>query len=131
MCIRDSSAPISQRVAGFAEFLTTGGSALLPGAGVAALIFGGLGILLALLETTSLKKLLPSATAVGIGMVVPGLYVFTMVLGGLVWGLWLKLSPKAAHRYSPPLASGLIAGEALVAVLIPLLIAVGILSMPK
>jgi uncharacterized oligopeptide transporter (OPT) family protein len=124
------ASPISQRVAGFAEFLTTGGSALLPGAGRMALIFAGLGIVLALLETNrTIKKWLPSATAVGMGMVVPGLYIFTMVLGGFLAWVWIKASGRdQAQRFSAPLASGLIAGEALVAVLIPLLVAVGLLS---
>jgi uncharacterized oligopeptide transporter (OPT) family protein len=122
------SSPISQRVASFAEFLTTGGAAMPRWAMEAALLFGVLGILTAVLETTKVKRWLPSASAVGIGMVVPGSIIFTMVLGGLLQALWVSRSPKTEARYSAPLASGLIAGEALVAVVIPLLIAIGLLS---
>jgi uncharacterized oligopeptide transporter (OPT) family protein len=124
------ASPISQRVAGFAEFLVTGGTALARYAMEAAILFGVLGILIAILEGTKLRRWLPSPTAVGIAMVVPGSVVFTMFIGGLIQALWVRSNPKAAHRYSPPLASGLIAGEAIVAVVIPLLIAVGLLSMP-
>jgi uncharacterized oligopeptide transporter (OPT) family protein len=123
------SSPISVRVANFAEFLTQGGSALGKYAGTAALIFAILGIGIAIAETTNWRKWLPSPTALGIGMVVPGSVVFSMVLGGLLQSLWESQNKDAATRYSAPLASGLIAGEAIVAVLIPLLIAAGVLSM--
>lgn len=124
------SSPISVRVANFAEFLTQGGSALGKYAGTATVIFAILGIAIAIAETTKLRKYLLSATAVGIGMVVPGSVVLSMVIGGLIQHLWETTRPKDAARYSAPLASGLIAGEAIVAVLIPLLIAIGVLGIP-
>jgi uncharacterized oligopeptide transporter (OPT) family protein len=124
------TSPISQRVAGFAEFLTKGGSALGKYALEAALVFAVLGIVIALLEgrATPFREYLPSPTGVGIGMMVPGSVVFTMVLGGIVASIWRKLHPSSAAKIATPLASGLIAGEALVAVVIPLLIAIGALS---
>ncbi|MEZ4362771.1 MAG: OPT family oligopeptide transporter [Kofleriaceae bacterium] len=125
------SSPISIRIANFGTFLTQGGSALGKYAGTAAIIFAILGIAITLLETTSLRRFLPSATAVGIGMVVPGAVVFAMVVGGLAQYVWERRDPKSAEQYSAPLASGLIAGEAIVAVVIPLLVAVGILGIPK
>jgi uncharacterized oligopeptide transporter (OPT) family protein len=121
------SSPISQRVAGFAEFLTQGGSALGKYALIFAIIFGLLGIVIALLEGRW-HKFLPSATALGVGMMVPGAVIFTMVLGGLLLMLWTQLDQRSADRLSIALASGLIAGEAIVAVLIPILIGLGILS---
>lgn len=126
------ASPISIRVANFAEFLTQGGDAMGRYAGTAAVIFAILGILIAIAETSRspLRKYLPSPTAVGIGMVVPGFVVLSMVLGGLLQWFWETKSPDSARRYSAPLASGLIAGEAIVAVLIPLLIAIGLLGLP-
>jgi putative OPT family oligopeptide transporter len=121
------TSPISQRVAGFAEFLTQGGSAMGRGALEFAILFGILGILIAVFEARW-RKWLPSPTGLGIGMMVPGSVVFAMVIGGLVQWFWEKRDPASASRLSTPLASGLIAGEAIVAVIIPLLIAVGILS---
>jgi uncharacterized oligopeptide transporter (OPT) family protein len=121
------TSPISQRVAGFAEFLTQGGSAMGRGALEFAVLFGILGIVIAALEPRW-RRFLPSPTGLGIGMMVPGAVVFAMFVGGLVQLFWEKRSPATADRISTPLASGLIAGEAIVAVIIPLLIAVGILS---
>jgi putative OPT family oligopeptide transporter len=124
------SSPISIRVATFATFLSRGESALLRYAGAAAAIFAVLGIAITLLEGTKWRRFLPSATAVGIGMVVPGSVVFGMLIGGVILYFWERRNPKAATLFAPPLASGLIAGEALVAVLITLLIASKVLSLP-
>jgi putative OPT family oligopeptide transporter len=126
------TSPISQRVAGFAEFLTRGGSALGRYAFEAALLFAVLGVVIAVLESreASWKKYLPSPTGMGIGMMVPGAVVFTMVLGGGLASAWAKAHRPSYEKLATPLASGLIAGEAIVAVVIPLLIAIGLLQ-PK
>jgi uncharacterized oligopeptide transporter (OPT) family protein len=121
------AAPISVRVAGFAEFLTQGGAALARYALEAAIVFGVLGILIAIFEKRY-HKWLPSPTGLGIGMMVPGAVVFTMFLGGLFGALWDRAHPESSKKMSVPLASGLIAGEAIVAVVIPLLILAGVLS---
>ena len=117
-------------MAGFAEFLTQGGSALGKYALEAALIFAVLGIVIATLEARGdrWRRYLPSPTGVGIGMMVPGSVVFTMVLGGILAAAWARAHRSSSDRIAMPLASGFIAGEAIVAVIIPLLIAVGILS---
>ena len=52
----------------------------------------------------------------GIGILVPFSVVFTMFIGGLVGWAWERYSKATADIYMVPLASGLIAGEALVAV---------------
>ncbi len=121
------TSPISQRVAGFAEFLTQGGSAMGRGAFEFAVLFGLFGIAIAVLESRWRTRL-PSPTGIGIGMMVPGAVIFAMFIGGLIQLFWERRSPATAGRLSTPLASGLIAGEAIVAVIIPLLITVGILS---
>lgn len=120
------SSPISQRVAGFAELVTQGGSALGQYALAFAFLFGLLGIALAVLENRG-RKFLPSASGLGIGMMVPAAVVFAMVLGALVLLVWERSSRATADKLAIPLASGLIAGEAIVAVIIPLLIAIGVL----
>ena len=124
------TSPISQRVAGFAEFLTKGGSALGRYAFEAAILFAILGIVIAVLESREIawKKYLPSPTGMGIGMMVPGAVVFTMVLGGGLASAWAKVHRPSYEKLVTPLASGLIAGEAIVAVVIPLLIAIGLLQ---
>jgi putative OPT family oligopeptide transporter len=121
------TSPISQRVAGFAEFLTQGGSAMGKYAMEFMILFAILGIVIAVLEGRW-SRYLPSATGIGIGMMVPGAVVFTMVIGGFIQMFWERSNRANAGRLSTPLASGFIAGEAMVAVIIPLLIALGLLS---
>jgi uncharacterized oligopeptide transporter (OPT) family protein len=120
------SSPISRKWAGFAEILSRGLSALPPGA-VTALIVGSLlGILLAVLESGGLQRFVPSPTGVGIGMLVPAAVIFVMFLGGVVELIWSKLNPRTYGRYLVPLSSGFIAGEAIIAVVVPLLVVLGI-----
>jgi uncharacterized oligopeptide transporter (OPT) family protein len=121
------SAPISQRIAGFAAVLSTGFDALPKYSMMFMLIGAVLGIVITLLET-KWKQYLPSPTGLGIGMMVPGFVVFTMVIGGLVLSVWRSIHKQSADALSMPLASGLIAGEALVAIVVPILIAIGVLS---
>ena len=71
---------------------------------------------------------MPSPTGIGIGMLVPAAVVFVMFLGGVVEAVWKRQSPGTYERYLPPLASGFIAGEAVVAVIIPLLVVIGLMS---
>jgi len=124
------TSPISQRVAGFAEFLTRGGSALGKYAATAAIVFAVIGSIIALLETREgrVKDWMPSPTGIGIGMLVPGSVIFTMVIGGALASLWARVNRASWDRLGLPLASGLIAGEAIVAVVIPLLIAISVLA---
>jgi uncharacterized oligopeptide transporter (OPT) family protein len=122
------SSPISRKWAGFAEVLSRGFDALPPGALVALVVGALLGVLLAVLESRLTDNtLVPSPTGMGIGMLVPGSVVVTMFLGGLVGKVWARTSPSTSALYLIPLASGLIAGEALVAVIVPLLVLVGLL----
>jgi uncharacterized oligopeptide transporter (OPT) family protein len=95
---------------------------------VALLIGSLLGVVLAVLESRLKDKtLVPSPTGPGIGMLVPASVIVTMVAGGLVGYIWTRRSPKTASLYLTPLASGLIAGGALVAVVVPLLMVTGVL----
>jgi uncharacterized oligopeptide transporter (OPT) family protein len=50
------------------------------------------------------------------GIIVPFNVVFTMLLGGIAGLVWERRWKSSADVYLLPLASGLIAGEALVAV---------------
>jgi uncharacterized oligopeptide transporter (OPT) family protein len=51
-------------------------------------------------------------------------------VGALADSIWSKAAPATHERYSIPIASGLIAGEALVAVAIPLLVTLGLMDLP-
>src|SRR5262249_55757288 len=75
------SSPISQKWAAFAEVLSEGFSKLPPGALHALVIGSLLGIVLAVLEMKVKDKTwIPSPTGIGIGMLIPGAVIVTMVL---------------------------------------------------
>jgi uncharacterized oligopeptide transporter (OPT) family protein len=122
--------PISQRFAGLARILSAGVHALPPGTPLALLIGVLAGIGLTLLESDpQRRKWVPSPTGIGIGMLVPGSAVFTMFVGGVIGELWRMVSRKGYQLHVTPLASGFIAGEAIVAVLIPILVVVGLVHL--
>jgi uncharacterized oligopeptide transporter (OPT) family protein len=56
-------------------------------------------------------------------MLVPGYAVIPMVIGGIVQAIWAKRSPKSEAVYNIPIASGFIAGEALVVLVISIIAA--------
>jgi uncharacterized oligopeptide transporter (OPT) family protein len=118
------TSPISQKWAGFAKILQEGPSALPASAMYALVIFAVLGIALTMLESNKrIKQWIPSPTGIGIGILVPFKVVFTMFLGGLVGAVWSRIDKRSADVYVIPLGSGLIAGEAIVAVLAAIYIA--------
>jgi uncharacterized oligopeptide transporter (OPT) family protein len=121
--------PISAKWAGFAKLLSQGLSALPPGALVALAVGVGVGVVLTVLESTKYKSRVPSPTGIGIGMLVPASAIITMFLGGVVEWAWGKIDKVGRDRHVLPLASGFIAGEAIVAVVLPVLVAVGVISL--
>ncbi len=121
------SSPISRKWAGFAEILSQGVSALPPGAITALVIAVIIGIILTVLESSK-SKWVPSPTGLGIGMLVPFAVIFVMFLGGVADWIWRRGDARSSELYSVPLASGLIAGEALIAVIIPLLVVLGLVT---
>jgi uncharacterized oligopeptide transporter (OPT) family protein len=117
------STPLSNKWAGFAQILKDGVSALPTSALWALLIFSALGILLTILESRpGMRRFVPSPTGIGIGILVPFSVVATMFVGGIAGTVWEKQHKASADVYLLPLASGLIAGEALVAVFASILL---------
>jgi len=106
------TSPISVKWAGFAELLHQGLAALPRGCLEAMLVAIVLGVIITCFEPRY-RRFVPSPTGVGIGMLVPGLAVMPMVLGGICQWLWARSHPRSEATYGLPLASGLIAGEAL------------------
>ncbi|HVZ23376.1 MAG TPA: OPT family oligopeptide transporter [Vicinamibacterales bacterium] len=120
------TSPISRKWAAFAEVLSQGLKALPPGAIVALVIGSILGIVFTVMESKGIEWV-PSPTAAGIGMLVPASVIIVMFAGSVVDRVWAAVSPASRDRYMTPLASGLIAGEAVVAVIVPLLVIAGVL----
>ncbi len=120
------AAPTARRAAGFAEILSAGVSALPPFALEAMAISIVLGILFALAENTRWRELVPSPTGLGLGLLLPFSAVATIFIGAVIGAIWWVIAPRSACVYMIPLASGFIAGEALIAVLVPALLWLGL-----
>jgi uncharacterized oligopeptide transporter (OPT) family protein len=60
----------------------------------------------------------PSPSAMGIGMLITAAVLMTFILGGVGQLVWAKVSPQTEKEYEVPLASALIAGEAIIAVVL-------------
>jgi putative OPT family oligopeptide transporter len=133
--------PTSQRWVGFAKIVTRelSGTGVITAEAAARLSWmktsfavGALvGIALTLLEQRpAWRSFVPSPTGMGIAMLIPINAVTMIFLGATADRVWEKAAPASHERYSIPIASGLIAGEALVAVVIPLLVTVGLMNLP-
>ncbi len=120
------SSPISVKWAGFAELLNKGLSALPSGAMPALAIALVIGAVATVLEP-KYHRFIPSPTGVGLGMLIPSVSILPMVVGGIVQALWARSNPKQEETYNTPLASGLIAGEAIVVLFISILKGFGLL----
>ncbi len=117
--------------AGVSEAFANGLGALDPVARRGILVGLLLGIALALLERFApkgVKHLVPSASGLGIAMVIPGSNSIAMFLGGLLAWLLRRKNPAAADRLVVPVSSGLIAGESLMGVAVALMIVGGWLA---
>jgi uncharacterized oligopeptide transporter (OPT) family protein len=122
--------PISQRFAGLARILASGVSALPTGALQALLVGVAVGVVLSVLEgIRRIRKWVPSPTGIGIGILVPGSAVIAMFAGAVAGELWRLGARKSYEQRVTPIASGFIAGEAIIAVLIPILVAVGLVHL--
>ncbi len=124
-------APAAQIWAGVARVLAQGLDALPRGAQPGLLIGGAVGIVLALIEDfvpKSLKKYTLSSTAVGIAFVIPAWNSISMFLGALLAWIFFKANKEKADRYNLAVASGFIAGESLIAVVVAGLVAFNVLG---
>ena len=121
-------APAAVLWSGMARLLSQG-FANLPQYAWAAILGGTvLGVVLAILENTRWKKYTPSPLGIGIGMVVPAFFTITIFAGSLVGIVIARLYPKWTEESLVPVASGGIAGEAILGVVIAALTVFGMLK---
>jgi OPT family oligopeptide transporter len=117
--------------AGVSKAFADGLGALSPEARTAAVVAAALGVALALLDKLapkSLAKWLPSASGLGLAMVIPGSNAMAMFLGSLIADIIKRVKPALHDRYTVSVASGLIAGESLVGIAVAILIVLGVLA---
>jgi uncharacterized oligopeptide transporter (OPT) family protein len=121
------AAPTARRAAGFAEALSAGVDKLPATALIAAGIAILLGIAFALMEQDRRWRwLIPSPTGLSIGALIPFAANAPILVGAIFGALWVAIAPRSAAVYLIPLASGFIAGEALIAIIVPVLLWLGL-----
>ena len=115
--------PATQTWVAVAQLLSKGIESLPQSALVAIGIGALVGGLLPVLEKyiPKAKPYLPSAMGLGLGWVIPFSNALAFSIGAIIAWVWLKISPKTQDSYNVPIASGVVAGESLVAALIAML----------
>ena len=117
-------APAAQVWRGVAELLALGLSSLDITARWALAAGGLIGILIPLLERllpVRARPFIPSAMGLGLAFVIPFWNTLSIFVGALIAWVMTKQARELASTYIIPVASGLIAGESLVGVMIALL----------
>jgi uncharacterized oligopeptide transporter (OPT) family protein len=113
-----------------AELLSKGVGSLHPTARLGALAGGALGLALPLLDhyMPKYRKFIPSAMGLGLAFVIQGFNAISMFVGALIVLVLARYRPKVSESYTIPVASGIIAGESLMAIIITVLFAIGVAS---
>lgn len=114
-------APGAQSWLAVSRVLQGGLATLHPWARRAAGIGFVLGLLLGALEAHGpqrIRRVLPSATGLALGVLLPFQYPLSMVIGAGAAALYTRRQPARADEVVVPLASGAIAGESIVGVVV-------------
>jgi len=101
--------------------LLTQGVHMLPRTALWAIVIGAiLGVLLPIGEKMlpKARPYWPSAMGLGLAWVVPFQNSLSFAIGAVLVLIWEKVNRKRSDTFSVPIASGLVAGESLVAALI-------------
>jgi uncharacterized oligopeptide transporter (OPT) family protein len=125
-------APSSLVWAGVSKMLMSGVQALPVSARIGALCGLGLGVALVLLERWAPKKakpFIPSASGLGVSIVIPGASSISFFIGAAIAEVLRRKAPKLADATVLPVSSGFIAGESLMGIAVAMLKAFGM--MPK
>jgi uncharacterized oligopeptide transporter (OPT) family protein len=101
-----------------ARVLVNGVSELPQSAIIAIFAGAAIGVGLPLIERflpASARKYMPSATAVGLAWVLPFQNALSFFIGACIALAWFRLHRKSQENFNVPVASGLVAGESLMA----------------
>jgi len=110
--------------------MRSGVAGLPPGASAAAAGAAIIGVLLALAERNARGRFLPSPVAMGVGFLQPASFGLTIGLGAACLLLARRINPQWTGTYGETIASGTIAGESLLGVVVAALVSTGILKQP-
>ncbi len=113
-------APSAQSWLAVAQLFQNGLQTLSPMARTCLAVGLLVGVALTLLERwfPNHHKWIPSATGLGLGFILPFQYPLSMLLGALGTWLWHKRARASAEKLVVPLASGAVAGESIVGVIV-------------
>lgn len=104
--------------------LLTQGVHMLPMTARYAIVIGAIiGVALPLFEKLlpKARPYLPSAMGLGLAWVMPFSNVFAFAIGAVITEVWTRCHRKSGELFNIPVASGLVAGESLVAAIIAIL----------
>lgn len=114
-------APSAVNWSGMAKLLSQGFSVLPQYTWIGVLCGAFLGILLTILGNTKCRKFTPSPIGLGIAMIVPGFFSLSIFLGSMIRFLLGKKFHRWMESYQISIASGAIAGEGIMGVIISIL----------
>jgi len=116
-------APAAQVWAAVARLMGNGIHSLHPMALNGLLVGLAVGIVVPLISHffPKISKFVPSATAVGLAFVIPFFNSLSMFIGALIAMIIEKKKPAIAEKFTIPVASGIIAGESIMGIIIALL----------
>jgi uncharacterized oligopeptide transporter (OPT) family protein len=114
------AAPAAQQWEAVARVFAEGFDNLHPMARHGIIVGVSWGIALAIAEVIfpKLRKWIPSATGLGLGLILPFYQPLSFFIGALLAVAFQKASAKNAERFVVPISSGLIAGESVVGVVV-------------
>lgn len=121
-------APVAVVWSGFARVVAEGAETLPKYAGRGAAIGAVLGVLLALVDRTSLRRGAPSAVGLGVAMVIPAVYCIPIFLGSMGKVVFRGVARDTHDRLGVSIASGGIVGEGLMGILVAALTLAGALG---
>jgi len=116
-------APAAQAWRAVAEVFQTGLANMHPMHRQAIFYGLALGVIMVLLEKVlpKARKWLPSATGIGLGLILPFQYPLSMLIGAVGAHFWTKKNKEQADDYMIPIASGIIAGVSIMGVIVAVL----------
>lgn len=122
----DLPAPAAHAWKAMAQLLSQGFDVMPAHAFKAVFVAALFGIAMSFLKLTSFKKWIPSGLAIGIAFIVPAYYSIAMFVGSLFYVWWQKRNASQCESLSFAVASGLVAGEGLMGVIVAILTLIGI-----
>lgn len=118
-------APAAQAWLAVAKLMTGGGIAAMHPMHRTLISWGlGIGMLCLVLEMASPKKWkawMPSATGLGLGLILPFQYPVSMAFGAFLAWYWHRKNKVSSDEYMIPVAAGLIAGISITGVVVAVL----------